>query len=152
MAVTADQKVTLYGVARAALKPYRDGRFSAASAEREMLAVMEALAWAANILEIESEPEMVGAIANDVILNGCDLPEARLDKLLSHTRALEHAIETANKTIAEQDALLDKLGERIGALIGSSITNDNGVQVTVVVPAGVWESIRRFVDPEVEDG
>ena len=151
MVVTSDQKITLYGVARAALRRHRqESGLGAVASER--VAVQLALAWAMPILNIEPEPELTNLIVADVINNNGDVPEARLDKLLDYARTLEEMANVATRTIAEQDALLEKLMERLTALIGSSITNDNGVQVTVVVPKGIWTSLQRLLDPEADDG
>ncbi len=146
MFVTSDQKITLYGVARAALRRHRVEH--GIDIEGETIAVQAALAWVLPILDIKSEPKLTGLIVQDVVSNSGEVPEARLDKLIEHVRALEQAHEANTKLIAEQDDLLDKLLERLTALIGSSITNDNGVQVTVVVPKGVWTSLQRLLDPD----
>ena len=150
MSVTSDQKITLYGVARAALRRHREDQ-GIGGVEGETIAVQKALAWVLPILVIDPDPELVGFIVQDVVSNGGDIPEASLDNLIDHVRTLEEAHEANTKVIADQDELLDKLLERLGAIVGSSITNDNGVQVTIVVPKGVWTSLRRLLDPAADD-
>ncbi len=74
-----------------------------------------------------------------------------LGRLLAHVRELEEQNALLQGAVDEQSEILEKVAERIGALLGASVTNDNGIQVTVVISKGVWKSLQRLLGQDDDD-
>jgi hypothetical protein len=65
----------------------------------------------------------------------------------------EKTIESLKKILVYYEEIIISLTKNFHILYGTSqVKNDNGHQVTVIIPKGVWETVENFVkDLEKED-
>lgn len=129
--MTEHEQAALYAVAAYAIRHHAPGT----PPEQGRIVVRAWLDWAAKILEVELDDDVAFSIAENAWRpHPLSSHTLWLDKFLSHARRLEIQADGA-------DGVLLAYVEHFRTLIGTSITNDNGVQVTVVISKNLWDSI-----------